>query len=86
MIIACFSAFILFGLPLLQFFIILSIPLLFLSIIGSINQKDIRIFPYLLVVIPAQIIGYGTGFIQAFIRRFLFKHGEITGFKKNYYK
>ena len=86
MIIACFSFFILFGLPLLQFFIILSIPLLFLSIIGSINQKDIRVFPYLLVVIPAQIIGYGTGFIQAFIRRFLFKQGEITGFKKNYYK
>ena len=53
---------------------------------GSINQKDIRIFPYLLVVIPAQIIGYGTGFIQAFIRRFLFEQGEITGFKKNYYK
>ena len=86
MIVACFGIFILFGLPLLQFFIILFIPLIFLSIMGSINQKDIRIFPYLLVVIPAQIIGYGTGFIQAFIRRFLFKQGEITGFKKNYYK
>ena len=38
------------------------IPLLILSLYGSINKKDIRVFPYLMIVIPAQIIGYGIGF------------------------
>ena len=85
-IVTCFGFFIFFRLPLLQLFIILILPLLCLAIFGSINKNDIRIFPYLIVVIPAQIIGYGIGFIQAFVRRFIFKQKEIIGFKKNYYK
>ena len=85
-IIICFGFFIFFRLPLLQLFIILILPLVCLAIFGSINKNDIRIFPYLIVVIPAQIIGYGIGFIQAFVRRFIFKQEEIIGFKKNYYK
>ena len=85
-IVTCFGFFIFFRLPLLQLFIILILPLLCLAIFGSINKNDIRIFPYLIVVIPAQIIGYGIGFIQAFVRRFIFKQEEIIGFKKNYYK
>ena len=62
------------------------IPLTILSLYGSINKKDIRIFPYLMIVIPAQIIGYGTGFFLAFIIRFIFNQEELVGFKKNYYK
>ena len=62
------------------------IPLVILSLYGSITKKDIRVFPYLMIVIPAQIIGYGTGFFQAYIRRFLFNQEELVGFKKNYYK
>ena len=46
----------------------------------------LRIFPLLLVVIPIQILGYGIGFLQAFIRRFMLNESELTGFKKNYYK
>jgi hypothetical protein len=37
-------------------------------------------------VIPAQILGYGVGFFQAFIRRYIFNQAESIGFKKNYYK
>jgi hypothetical protein len=57
-----------------------------LSLFGAVKKNDLRIFPYLLVVIPSQIIGYGIGFIQAFIRRFVFQQDEMVGFKKNYYK
>jgi len=62
------------------------VPLVILSLYGSITKKDIRVFPYLMIVIPAQIIGYGIGFFQAYVRRFLFNQEELVGFKKNYYK
>ena len=58
------------------------IPLVILSLYGSITKKDIRVFPYLMIVIPAQIIGYGIGFFQAYVRRFLFNQEELVGFKK----
>ena len=67
-------------------FLIILLPLTILSIYGSINKKDYRVFPYLMIVIPAQIIGYGAGFFQAYIRRFIFNQKELVGFKKNYYK
>lgn len=41
---------------------------------------------YLPLVMPAQIFGYGLGFIYNFIRRVIFKKDAKTGFKKNYYK
>ena len=63
-----------------------TIPLIILSLYGSITKKDIRVFPYLMIVIPAQIIGYGIGFFQAYVRRFLFNQEELVGFEKNYYK
>ena len=61
-------------------------PLALLSIYGTLDKKDYRIFPYLMIVIPAQIIGYGAGFFQAYIRRFILNQKELVGFKKNYYK
>ena len=72
--------------PLDQLFLLIFIPLGLLSLFGAVKKNDLRIFPYLLVVIPSQIIGYGIGFIQAFIRRFVFQQDEMVGFKKNYYK
>tara|TARA_B100001094_G_C18145397_1_gene780375 strand:- start:693 stop:1724 length:1032 start_codon:yes stop_codon:yes gene_type:complete len=69
-----------------KYLLVMMIPLTILSLYGSITKKDIRIFPYLIIVIPAQIIGYGTGFFQAYIRRFIFNQEELVGFKKNYYK
>ena len=80
------GTFIFLELPMASLFLIMVLPLTTLSIYGSINKKDYRIFPYLMIVIPAQIIGYGAGFLQAYIRRFIFKQKELVGFKKNYYK
>ena len=74
------------NIPLDQLFLLIFIPLGLLSLFGAVKKNDLRIFPYLLVVIPSQIIGYGIGFIQAFIRRFVFQQDEMVGFKKNYYK
>ena len=74
------------GWDLIQIFSIFFIPLAFISILGSINKNDLRVFPLLLIVIPIQISGYGIGFFQAFLRRFIFNEAEMVGFKKNYYK
>jgi len=41
---------------------------------------------YLPLVMPAQIFGYGLGFLYNFIRMVILKKEAKTGFKKNYYK
>ena len=74
------------GFPVKQVFMLFFIPLCLLSLWGSVKKSDIRVFPYLLIVIPAQVLGYGVGFFQAFIRRYIFNQAESVGFKKNYYK
>jgi cellulose synthase/poly-beta-1,6-N-acetylglucosamine synthase-like glycosyltransferase len=71
--------------PLDQLFLLIFIPLGLLSLFGATKKNDLRIFPYLLVVIPAQIIGYGLGFILNFIKRYILNQGSWTGFKKRYY-
>ena len=71
--------------PLDQLFLLIFIPLGLLSLFGAAKKKDLRIFPYLLVVIPSQIIGYGLGFILNFIKRYILKQSSWTGFKKRYY-
>ncbi len=47
-----------------------------------------EIKPALLIplILPAQIYGYGLGFIYNFIRRSVFRKGEKVGFQKTYYK
>ncbi|MFL2982934.1 MAG: glycosyltransferase [Candidatus Neomarinimicrobiota bacterium] len=74
------------GWNLFNIFLIIFIPLSFISMIGSFKKRDFRIFPVLLLVVPIQVFGYGIGFFQAFIRRFLFNESQLIGFKKNYYK
>jgi GT2 family glycosyltransferase len=51
-------------------------------------RKYRELKPALLVpsVIPAQIFGYGLGFINNFIRRVIFNKPEKIGFRKTYYK
>ena len=61
-------------------------PLILVAILGSVTKKEIRVFPFLLIVIPIQVIGYGLGFLKAFISRVIFKKPQFTGFIKNYYK
>ncbi len=53
--------------------------------LGMVQKKDLRVFGYLLVVIPTQISGYGFGFLVAFIRRIIFNSDMFTGFEKTYY-
>ena len=69
------SIFIIFGL----------IVLLTISIIGGIKTRSVVVLLLLLFVIPMQVLGYGLGFFIAFIKRFVLKHGEFTGFQKKYY-
>ena len=81
-----FITLIIIKIPTLQILLIYFIPLSLLSLIGCLTKKDIRIFPFLLMVIPIQVIGYGLGFLKALTLRVLFKKTEFTGFTKNYYK
>ena len=61
--------------------------ILMFSIIDSIvKYKSIKPAFWLPLVMLAQIFGYGSGFIYNFTSRVIFKKGEKTGFKRNYYK
>ena len=71
----------------LQSLIVLVILALVYSIFDSILiYKSIKPALLLPFVMPAQVFGYGLGFLYNFSRRVIFKKGEKTGFKKNYYK
>jgi glycosyltransferase involved in cell wall biosynthesis len=60
--------------------------LLLMGIHGVFRYKDARVLLYIPVIVPTQIIGYGLGFIQAYIRRIILKKDMFTGFVRNYYK
>ncbi len=61
------------------------IVLIIMSIHAGVKYKDMRVCKYIPLIVPTQIIGYGTGFIYAFIRRVIFNRKETTGFVKKYY-
>ena len=66
--------------------IIFGLAALFLiSVIGGLKTRSPVVLLSLLIIIPLQVIGYGIGFLIAFIKRFVFNHGEFTGFQKKYY-
>ncbi|MDZ7764209.1 MAG: hypothetical protein U5K00_07240 [Melioribacteraceae bacterium] len=70
-----------------SWFILLGIIMLIgMGIHGVFKYKDVRTFFYIPLVVPTQILGYGLGFIIAFIRRIILKQDEFTGFVKKYYK
>ncbi len=60
--------------------------LIALSIWAGIKNRNLRVIGYSLAAIPIQIIGYGTGFLIAFIKRYIFGQGLWTGFTKKYYE
>ncbi len=67
-------------------FILANIILIF-SVFDSIRlYRSFAPALWLPLVMPAQIFGYGLGFIYNFIRRVIWGKGEKTGFSKNYYK
>ena len=57
----------------------------FVSIIGAISEKSLKLIPILFLIIPIQIYGYGIGFIVAFIKRYILKQNEFAGFLRNFY-
>jgi len=66
---------------------ILYIAMLLFSMIDSIRiYKSLKPALYLPFIMPAQIFGYGFGFIYNFVRRIIFQKKETAGFKKHYYK
>lgn len=67
--------------------LVMTILILIYSMIDSIRiYRQWKPALYLPLIMPAQVLGYGMGFIYNFIRRVVFLKGERTGFKKNYYK
>ncbi len=65
----------------------IGVALIVFSMIDSVLMyKEIKPALYLPIVIPAQVFGYGLGFIYNFIRRVIFKKEAKIGFYKNYYK
>ncbi len=60
--------------------------LLLMGIHGVFRYKDARVLLYIPVIVPTQIIGYGLGFIQAYIKRVILKQDAFTGFVRNYYQ
>jgi len=57
------------------------------SMLDSIRiYKELKPAVFLPFIMPAQIFGYGFGFIYNFIRRVILKKKETVGFKKQYYK
>jgi glycosyltransferase involved in cell wall biosynthesis len=66
---------------------LLALLILLLSMIDAMRMyAQVKPALYLPLVMPAQIFGYGIGFIYNFIRRVILSRGEKSGFKKNYYK
>jgi GT2 family glycosyltransferase len=67
--------------------LLISIVLLIYSMVDAIKlYKEIKPALLLPFVMPAQIIGYGLGFIYNFILRVIFRGKEKVGFKSSYYK
>ena len=68
--------------PIMYFyFLTLSI----MCIYGGMKTYNIKVLFNLFLVIPFQILGYGLGFILAYIKRFIFGQSTFTGFEKKYY-
>jgi len=63
------------------------ILILIYSMIDSIRiYKSIKPALWLPLVMPAQVLGYGFGFIYNAVRRIVLDKDEKVGFKKSYYK
>jgi len=74
-----------FPLVFLPFIIAGLIILVLMAVHGAFKYKDVKVLPYIPVIVVSQIFGYGSGFIIAFIKRIILKKDEFTGFVKKYY-
>jgi glycosyltransferase involved in cell wall biosynthesis len=67
--------------------LVLALTILLVSMIDAWRlYRDWKPALLLPLIMPAQIIGYGLGFVYNYIRRVIFKKKEKIGFKKSYYK
>jgi glycosyltransferase involved in cell wall biosynthesis len=62
------------------------IILLFSGIHASIIYNNIKLILLVPVIMPIQVLGYGLGFLAAFIFRIILKRKVFVGFIKKYYK
>ena len=69
----------------MPYLIILICSLILVSIIGGFKEKNFKVAALLLMVMPFQIFGYGLGFIIAYVKRYILKHKEFSGFQRNFY-
>lgn len=75
------------GFALFKFLLLIAlISLILFAFSGAIYSRSLITGYLLFFVTPIQVFGYGFGFIYGFIKRFIGSSGQITGFKKNYYK
>jgi len=58
----------------------------FAGIHGGLQTRSVTVGCLIILVIPIQIIGYGVGFISAWISRVFLGKSEFTGFVKKYYR
>ena len=67
--------------------LILALIILGVSMLDAIRMyKQLKPALLLPLIMPAQIFGYGLGFIYNYTRRIIFNKKEKIGFKKSYYK
>jgi GT2 family glycosyltransferase len=70
-----------------RFFLVIgSLVLLGSALHAAYKYKSMPVFFLVLIVMPLQVIGYGSGFIWAYFYRVLLGRPEFVGFKKHYYK
>lgn len=53
---------------------------------AAIQYRNTRLLYLIPIIMPIQILGYGLGFLSAYIARVIFKKGEFSGFRKRYYQ
>ncbi|RMI20100.1 MAG: glycosyltransferase [Calditrichaeota bacterium] len=56
------------------------------AIHAALQYRHWRMLYLVPLVMPIQILGYGLGFLIAFVRRVMLKQGEFVGFRKRYYE
>jgi glycosyltransferase involved in cell wall biosynthesis len=67
--------------------LVIAALILLVSMIDALRlYRQIKPALLLPLIMPAQIFGYGLGFIFNYLRRVIFKMPEKVGFKKHYYK
>jgi len=67
-------------------FTLACLGLIFSLIDAIIMYRSFRPALWLPLVMPAQVLGYGLGFLYNFTRRVILGKGAHSGFRKNYYK